>query len=140
MSRILILKILEKNPICYLKVAYDEDGCYNKKDYFFEDDKYDLYLQVGFHATKRLEEKFNLVLVISSADLVQTDQRLFLTSQDPLQWASLICLSVLKVHLDLCDDSRLSWTHWEHYRGHRVSEVTLIYDTVSVPDIISLSQ
>ena len=91
-------------------------------------------------ATKRLEEKFNLVLVISSADLVQTDQRLFLTSQDLLQWASLICLSVLKVHLDLCDDSRLPGTHWEHYRGHRVSEVTLIYDTVSVPDIISLSQ
>ena len=56
MSRILILKILEKNPICYLKVAYDEDGCYNKKDYFFEDDKYDLYLQVGSRHDKTWRE------------------------------------------------------------------------------------
>ena len=36
----------------YLQVAYDEEGCYNKKDYFLEDDKYDSYLQVGQRSQK----------------------------------------------------------------------------------------
>ena len=29
-----------------VQVSYDEDGCYSKNDYFHEDDKYELYLEV----------------------------------------------------------------------------------------------
>ena len=29
-----------------VQVSYDEDGCYSKNDYFTEDNKYQLYLEV----------------------------------------------------------------------------------------------
>ena len=31
----------------YFQVTFDEDGCYNKNDYFNEGDKYQHYLQVS---------------------------------------------------------------------------------------------
>ena len=30
-----------------VQVSYDEDGCYSKNDYFYEDNKYELYLEVS---------------------------------------------------------------------------------------------
>ena len=29
-----------------VQVSYDEDGCYSKNDYFYEDNKYELYQEV----------------------------------------------------------------------------------------------
>ena len=34
------------------QVSYDEDGCYSKDDYFSEDNKYELYLQVKYNLVK----------------------------------------------------------------------------------------